>query len=137
MTVIKKFPISRTILDFSSEHHSKNKIRKALRALEFREIEYSVKGEKHFIYNKIKVGIYEILIMSIYPQEGILKLKDLSILMINIYEVNEKTHINLARDGRFKYQYWVQENDNGNIKIKHLVDIVNHCQRLDGLKAFL
>ncbi len=33
--------------------------------------------------------------------------------------------------------YWINDNFFGKLRIKHLVDILFHCKRLDRLKAFL
>jgi hypothetical protein len=135
MTVIRSSHSLRNVLDFSGAHHSKNQIKKALRALEVRIVEYQ-NNSRHYIHNQIKVGMYVIQIVTT-PQEGLLKLKDLDLLLISIYEVNGKLPINLDRDGRFKYQYWVQHNIDSTFKIKHLVDAIAHCQRLHDLRAFL
>jgi hypothetical protein len=135
MTVIRSSHSLRNVLDFSGAHCSKNQIKQALRALEVQTVEHQ-DGNRYYIHNQIKVGMYIIQIVT-NPQEGLLKLKDLDVLLISIYEVNGKLPIQLDRDGRFKHQYWVQHNINSTFKVKHLVDAVAHCQRLDGLKAFL
>lgn len=137
MTVIKTSSHSlRNVLDFSGARHSKNQIRKALRALEVKTIEDDENGHRYYIHNQIKVGMYVVQIVT-NPQEGLLKLKDLSCLSVAVYETKGKLPICLERDGRFKRQYWVDHYTSSTFKIKHLVDVIAHCQRLDGLKAFL
>lgn len=136
MTVVKNVHSLREVLDFSGEHYSKNRIKKTLRALEFKTIDYSGEGGRYFIHNIIKVGMYSIHLVT-NPQEGMLKLKDLSFILISIYEGKRKLPITLDKDGRFKHQYWVQNNIDNTFKIKHLIDAIMHCRRLDGLKAFL
>ena len=136
MTVVKNMHTLRQVLDFSGEHYSKNQVKKILRALELSTIEYSKEHGKWIIHNSIKVGMYTIHLIA-NPQEGVLKLKDLGVILISIYEGNRKLPITLDKDGRFKHQYWVRNNIDNTFKIKHLIDAIMHCQRLDGLKAFL
>jgi hypothetical protein len=136
MTVIRSSHSLRNVLDFSGTQYSKNQIRKALRALEIQTIETDQDGNRYYIHNQIKVGMYIIQIVT-NPQGGLLKLKSLDVLLISIYEAKGKLPLQLDQDGRFKRQYWVEHNIQSTFKVKHLVDTVAHCQRLDGLKAFL
>lgn len=139
MTVIRSSFSLHNVLDFSGRHYSKSKIRKTLKELEFRIVDDDGNQsifERRWIINQIKVGMYVIQIIT-NPKEGSLKIKDLDTLHINIYEEKGKLPINLEQDGRFKQQYWIQDNILYALKSKNLVDIIYHCQRLDGLKAFL
>lgn len=138
MTVIRNNSHTlKTVLDFSGQRYSKNKIKEAVRQLEVKTFEYSEQDNtNYYIHNSIKVGMYVIQLVT-NPEVGSLRLKEFGCLLISIYEVNGKLPINLERDGRFKQQYWCSHNTNSTLKIKHLVDAIAHCQRLDGLKAFL
>lgn len=139
MTVIKSSFSLRNVLDFSGKRYSKSQIKKTLKELEFQIVDDDGNRsifERRWIINQIKVGMYVIQIIT-NPKEGSLKIKDLDTLHINIYEEKGKLPINLEQDGRFKQQYWIQDNILYALKSKNLVDIIHHCQRLDGLKAFL
>lgn len=136
MTVIKDTHNLRNVLDFSGGRHPKSQIKKALRELELRIVEYPENGNRCYIHNQIKVGMYLIQIIT-NPKDGNLKLRDLDLLLVSVYEENGKLPINLEQDGRFKQQPWVQHNIASTFRAKHLVDAISHCQRLDGLKAFL
>lgn len=135
MTVIRNSYNVRNVLDFSGEHHSKNRIKKSLRALQIQTMTRDETGN-HYISNQIKVGMYCIQLIT-NPHDEILKISDFAMLAVLVYETNGKLPIHLERDGRFKHQKWLESNYNGLLTIKYLVDIVFHCQRLDHLKAFL
>lgn len=85
--------------------------------------------------NRIKVGMYTINMWLNFDLEGPHRLREFREFEIAIYD--GKNQINLKADPRFKSQYWVSYNFFGKLKIKHLIDIIAHCQRLDRLKAFL
>lgn len=129
MTAIRVHEEPRTICDFSGKC-SKNKIRQALRACQITNIE----GDTLYD-NRIKVGMYTINIWLAFDLEGPHKLSEFREFEIAISD--GKSQINLKTDPRFKNQPWVSYNFFGKLKIKHLIDIITHCQRLDRLKAFL
>lgn len=138
MTAIRSNHVShRTVLDFSGERCSKNQIKKALRTLEVQAIEHSQSdGSTHLIYNSIKVGMY-VITLVLGLEEGTRKLREFGGMMVSIRETNGKLPIDLDRDGRFKTQYWCNLNTSCGFRVNHLVEAIAHCQRLDGLKAFL
>ena len=140
MTAIRSKLESRIILDFSNGKYSKNKIKQALRQCEVINILEGENRDDWLVYdNQIKVGMYTIKLRL--PLDGpstCSKLKDYGDFEISIYDTLSKEHsINLQKDSRFKDQYWVSYNFFGRLRIKHLIDIVTHCKRLDKLKAFL
>jgi len=67
------------------------------------------------------------------------KLKDYGDFEVRVSDTSDRktTSINLKKDSRFSNQYWVSKNFFGKLRIKHLVDIILYCRRLDKLKAFL
>lgn len=129
MTAIRVHEEPRTILDFSGKC-SKNKIRQALRSCKITNIEGDI-----LYTNEIKVGMYTINIWLAFDLEGPHYLREFREFEIAIYD--GKKAINIKTDPRFKDQYWVQHNFFGKLKIKHLIDVISHCKRLDKLKAFL
>ena len=139
MTAIRSHEEPRTVLDFSYGKSSRNKIKKALDNCHLASLEATEENEVTLYINSIKVGMYTIKIQLPYDLEGSRKLKDFKDFEIAIYDtVDPKAkRIDLKRDPRFRNQEWIQHNSFGNFKIKHMVDVVLHCKRLDRLKAFL
>jgi hypothetical protein len=45
--------------------------------------------------------------------------------------------INCEKDYRFKEQNWAPIAYTYNVRIKHLLDIILYCNKLDNLRAFL
>jgi len=74
-----------------------------------------------------------------FDLEGPRKLKEFKDFEIAIYDSPDPKakRLDLKRDVRFKTQEWVCHNSFGNLNVKHLVEAVAHCKRLDRLKAFL
>ncbi len=140
MTAIRSKFESRTILDFSSGKYSKNKIKQALRQCEVINILEGEDRDEWMIYdNHIKVGMYTIALNLPFDCPSTYrKLRDYGDFEISIFDTSSKEHcINLQKDSRFKDRYWVSHNFFGKLRIKHLIDIIAHCKRLDKLKAFL
>lgn len=139
MTAIRAHEEPRTILDFSGKC-SKNKIRTALRDCRLTSLEEGDGPEGVILYlNEIKVGMYSIVIQLPYDLEGSHKLKEFRDFEICIYDSDDRkaSRINVRTDVRFKDQYWVPHNFSGKLRVKHLIDVISHCKRLDRLKAFL
>jgi len=139
MTAIRSQEERRTVLDFSHGKSSKNKIKKALDNCYLTSLEETEDNEVTLYLNSIKVGMYTIEIKLPYDLEGPRRLKEFKDFEISIYDgIDSKSKsIDLRRDSRFKFQDWVQYNSFGNFKIRHMVEAINHCKRLDRLKAFL
>ncbi len=131
MTAIRVHEEPRIICDFSGKC-SKNKIRQTLRACQLTSIE-----DNTLYTNQIKVGMYTIFLWLPFDYEGSHKLKDYRDFAVAIREGSSDSNINLKTDPRFKGQYWVSKNSFGQLRIKHLIDIIAHCQRLNRLRAFL
>ncbi|MGI0058801.1 MAG: hypothetical protein ACREBJ_03450, partial [Nitrosotalea sp.] len=127
----------RTILDFSGKC-SKNKIRQDLKNCQVAALETS-QGDDVVLYrNEIHVGMYSIVIVLPFDLEGTHKLKEFKDFEIRIYDTKARVIcLNVKTDSRFKGQYWLSHNFFGKLKVKHIVDVIAHCQRLDRLKAFL
>lgn len=134
MTAIRVHEEPRTILDFSKGKCSKNKIRQALRQCQLTSLEDGMKGPILYA-NHVKIGMYTIDIQLPLDIEGPRKLKDFKDFEVHIY--SGTTRVNLKVDPRFKERYWVAKNSFGQLRIKHLIDIIAHCKRLDKLRAFL
>lgn len=139
MTAIRSHEEPRTVLDFSNGKCSKNKIRQSLKDCHLTSLEENDDYEVTLYQNEIKVGMYSIVIQLPFDLEGPRKLKDFKDFEISIYDgADHKTsRINLKKDPRFRSQYWVNLNFFGKLRVKHLIDVVAHCRRLDRLKAFL
>lgn len=139
MTAIKATSESRVILDFNTEKCSKNRIKQELRRCDITSLEEGKKHNEVILYsNEIKIGMYTIVLEL--PFDSSLnwhKLRDYGDFQISIYDSDHIAGIDLKKDIRFKSQYWVSENFFGKLRIKHLIDIIAHCHRLDKLKAFL
>lgn len=139
MTAIRSHEEPRTVLDFSHGKSSKNKIKQALDHCYLASLEENKKNEVVLYLNTIKVGMYTIEIQLPYDLEGPRKLKEFKDFEIAIYDSPDPKakRLDLKKDSRFKNQEWVSHNSFGNFKIRHLVEVINHCKRLDRLKAFL
>jgi hypothetical protein len=142
MSLVKGRQEFRTILDFSKEKLSKNKIKTALRQVEV--LEYA-RGQDStlFIENNIKIGMYNIrlLFSSCDADKNRNRLKEYGGFQVAIYERNRKCNIiqniNLLKDKRFKNQYWTNLNNGYNIRMKNLIDIIIFTERLNKLRMFL
>jgi hypothetical protein len=140
MTAIRIEEQPRTILDFSSFRCSKNSIKQALKRCPITNIiEDESSGELTVFLNEIKIGMYTIALQlpPDTPFNCTKNLKDYGDFEISITDSNSGSRINLKKDVRFKNQYWVPFNFFGKLRVKHLIDIIAHCKRLDKLKAFL
>lgn len=144
MSLIKGKQEFRTILDFSKSKISKNFVKQSLREAEVREVVCLPETNTYtFVENEIKVGMYQLRLSfeSVDSINNRTKLKDYGGFNVAIYERNRKgnilKNINLEKDKRFKDQYWVEDSKNYNIRIKNLVDVVMHLERLNQLKLFL
>lgn len=139
MTAIRSHEESRTVLDFSHGKVSKNKIKKALDNCYLTSLEESEENEVTLYRNSVKVGMYTIEIRLPYDLEGPRKLKEFKDFEISIYDSGEHKSkcIDLNRDHRFRCQEWTQSNSFGNFKVRHMIEAIYYCKRLDKLKAFL
>lgn len=139
MTAIRSHEEPRTVLDFSHGKSSKNKIKQALDTCHLASLEEKRENEVILYLNTIKVGMYIIKIQLPYDLVGPRKLKEFKDFEIAIYDsLDPKAkRIDLKRDSRFRGQEWVSHNSFGNLKMKHLLDAICYCKRLDRLKAFL
>lgn len=139
MTAIRAHQERRTILDFSDGKYSKNRIKQSLRTCNITSIkECEEQDEFIFFTNEIKVGMYIIrLHLPFDSSKNWCKLSEYGDFEISIHESSSAPGLNLSRDSRFKSQYWSHKNYFGGLRIKHLIDIIAHCKRLDKLKAFL
>lgn len=139
MTAIRAKTKVRTILDFSTGKCTKNRIKQALRTCEIIHSEETPR--EHFVYlNQIRVGMYTIIIVLPFDSSNRCKrLREYGDFQVYIYDTEDqkKSAIPLAKDGRFKNQYWVSKNVFGKLRIKHLIDIIAYCHRLNKLRAFL
>lgn len=135
MTAIKAKAESRVILDFSNrEKCSKSHIRQALRQCEV--INWKEDGNELVIYdNQIKIGMYTITLELPFDSADTWRqLKDYGDFQVII---DDGQIIDLKKDGRFSSQDWVSYNFFGKLRIKHLIEIIKRCSRLDKLRAFL
>src|SRR5689334_4083054 len=137
MTAIRAHQERRLLLDFSEGKHSKNKIKQSLRQCNVVSVKQDEDDEYTIFTNEIKVGMYTIRLHFPFDcSKDWNKLRDYGDFEVSIHERSGPA-LNLSTDGRFRYQYWTKHNSFGNLRIKHLIDIIAHCKRLDGLKAFL
>jgi hypothetical protein len=141
MTAIKASVESKIILDFSKGEFSKNKIKQALRQC---EVIHSKRGSKPnevtVFTHHIKVGMYTIGLMLLPDSSpNWTRLKQYGDFEVLIWDTNNPkvSAIPLKKDPRFKDQYWVSKNTFGQLRIKHLIDIIAYCHRLNKLRAFL
>lgn len=140
MTAIKATPQDKVILDFSTGTCSKNRIKQALRKCEIVNMEQRDKTKEYVLYeNIIKVGMYTIVLYFPFDSSPAWrKLRDYGDFNISIHDDPERAdEVDIKRDPRFKGQYWVNKNFFGQLRIKHLIDIIAHCHRLNKLRAFL
>jgi hypothetical protein len=139
MTAIKVKTEKRIILDFSDMHYSKNKIKTALRKTEI--VHARINNDFTTVFhNDIKIGMYTIHLHL--PFDSSLKwsrLKDYGDFEVSIFDTEDPkdSRIDLKRDQRFRAQYWIAKNFFGKLRIKHLIDMIVYCQRLNKLRAFL
>ena len=138
MTAIRAHQERRILLDFSNGKYSKNKIKQSLRQCNVVSIQESDEKNTYIIFdNEIKVGMYTIkLHLPFDSSKNWTKLRDYGDFEVSIHEANGPS-INLRQDARFRFRYWPAYNSFGRLRIKHLIDIIAHCKRLDNLKAFL
>jgi hypothetical protein len=139
MTAIKAKSELRTILDFSTGKCSKNRIKQALRKCPVVSLEEG-NGECTLYLNEIRVGMYTVVLLLPFDSSPKwTKLRDYGDFEVKVYDSRDPkaSAINLKKDPRFKNQYWVNKNFFGQLRIKHLVDIIAHCYRLNNLRAFL
>ena len=139
MTAIRSHEEPRTVLDFSHGKSSKNKIKRELDLCSLASLEEDKENEITLYRNTIKVGMYTIQIQLPFDLTGPRKLKEFKDFEIAIYDSPDPKakRLDLKRDVRFKSQEWISHNSFGNLKVRHLVEAVAHCKRLDRLKAFL
>lgn len=142
MALIKGKQEFRTILDFSKDKISKNKVKRALREAEVHEVtELPDSNSFTFVENGIKIGMYQIQI--IFPwlsaDRKRTRLREYGGFKVAIFERrgNIIQNINLSTDRRFKHQYWADLNKDYDIRMKNLTDIIMFVKRLDSLKMFL
>ncbi|HEY5268310.1 MAG TPA: hypothetical protein VII94_04205 [Candidatus Saccharimonadales bacterium] len=135
MTAIKAKQEPRIIFDFSSGKYSKNKIKQILRNCEVVNGSTSKEGVTTIYHNQIKVGMYTLHLCLPYDSpftwNKLKQFKDFGI------DITDPRTIDLRKDIRFRDKYWVMHDSFGNLRIKHLIDIIDHCCRLNKLRAFL
>lgn len=136
MTAIRAKSVKRVILDFSTPKCSRYYIMKSLRTCEVIGIQESKERPEFTIFNnEIKVGMYTIeLELPIDSSFNWHKLREYGDFQVSIYDT---MLIDLEKDIRFKEQPWVAHNFFGQLRIKHLIDIIAYVHRLDKIKAFL
>lgn len=143
MSLIKGKQEFRTILEFSKEKLSKNKVREALRSAEVVEVVRLDNNGHTFVENMINVGMYQVRLFfsSIDAGPTRSRLKEYGKFRIAVYERSSfgksMNNINLTKDRRFKTQYWAKLNEDYNLSITNLVDVIIYLNRLDNLKMFL
>jgi len=140
MTAIRGVSQDKVILNFNGEKCSKNRIKQALRKCEIVNLEQRDETQEFILYlNIIVIGMYVIVLELPFDSSANWRhLKDYGDFQISICDsLDHKSRIDLKKDPRFKNQYWVPKNFFGQLRIKHLIDIVAHCHRLNKLKAFI
>jgi hypothetical protein len=143
MTIVRGNYERKTILDFGKGKVSKNRIRQALRHTDVFEAE---KNNDHTIYydNTIRIGMYEICIIPKlklgyrFPCGTKFKLKDYGGFSIEILERNKNylKAIDCQKDNRFKEQKWATVAYTYDVRMKHLLEMILHCSRLNNLRIF-
>lgn len=135
--MIKYKTNNKTILNFSAGKISKNKLRKALSTAKFIPSIYNDSGiHISYVDNEIIIGMYKIRILFNWNKEGLF-LRNYGGFQIRIYQGDDNQEIDLNQDLRFKSEIWNYSNNRFKLKIKHLTEIIIHCQKLNNLKAFL
>jgi hypothetical protein len=135
MSLVKGKRQTNTILDFSGNETSRNKIRESLRLIKISNVS-SQKNNLTIFDNVVKVGTYNIkLVLQEDYDNSPKKLKEFGRFQVRLFEFDKE--INLKRDYRFKKQKWVKSNLDSGLKIKELIDTIFYCNRLHKLKLFL
>lgn len=141
MSAIKSRMESRVIFDFTDQALTKKSIKNILKKIEVREIDSDKDlSEVIFIENSILVGSYEIhLSFSFVSTEDRRYLKEYGRFKVFISEKlsRKNRNIDLKKDGRFKNHSWVKKNAEYKLGINDLTEIIELCNKLDRLKAFL
>lgn len=143
MSMVRAKLERKVILDFSKGKVTKNRIRQSLRKVEL--VEYLEVNDVGVIRdNIIQVGMFQIHIypyaLSTEPRNRIKEYGGLGFLIYErkIDSCGASWHkIKLARDKRFPNKQWLKLNKLYRIRMKHLVEIIHHCYRLDRLRIFL
>lgn len=140
MTLVKTKIEEKTILNFSHNRFSKSKIAASLRKAEVVHIKQGNDVSRPTVVkNFIKVGMYTIkLNFPLDSSPNWNKLSDYSDFDVHIFDSEDtKTNcIDLKKDPLFNKQDWVSKNFFGQLRIKHLIDIIDYCNRLDNLKCY-
>ena len=135
MTAIRARYEVKTILDFSKEKCSRNKIKKSLQQCPIIATENKSKRTVYY-FNQINVGMYSIVLsLPLDSSNNWNRLKDYKDFAISVYVGD--IPIDLQKNDLFSNQEWVRYNFFGNFRVKHLIDAIMHCKRLDSIKAFL
>lgn len=143
MSMLKAKLESKVILDFSKGRVTKNRIRQALRKVEVLE-HLKVNGVNTIRDNFIEVGMYRIQITPYaLSTERRKHLREYGGIRVVIFDRSVEhgivywTNTTIERDKRFKHQPWTKLNKDYKIRIKHLIDIIYYCHRLNKMRAFL
>lgn len=137
MTAIKVKEESRTLLDFSSGKYSKNKIKQLLRSCKVAATSGELDDLTLYV-NKIRVGVFTIeLVLPFDSPSTWQQISDYRDLSISVSIGQDEEPIQLLKEPVFKSQEWARKNFFGNFRMKHLVEAVAYCKRLDKIKAFL
>lgn len=145
MGMLKAKLEEKAVLDFSKGNVSRNYIRQALRKIKIiSEIETHDSIVSALRENYIQIGMFRVYINPYAVSSNKYQhLRQLGGLNIVIYERKGERHtaywgnINEKTDKRFKEQSWVELSPNYKVRIKHLVDIIYYCHKLNKLRAFL
>jgi hypothetical protein len=140
MTMVRCKVEHKTILDFSKGKVTRNRIRQSLRKIEVVE---KIQTNKCLTFreNWIEIGMYRInIIPYTISAEPRRHLREYGGMAINIQEKTNSHRwiiIHPSLDNRFSEQCWVALNNSYMIRIKHLIDIIYHCHKLNKMRAFL
>lgn len=134
MSVFKVKHEYRKILDFSDGKVSKNSIKQSLRQVDVKYCAQNVNGYITIFDNAIKVGMYSIILKlnSDFGEENS-TLKQYKKVNVLVCESRTSNEINIQNDNRFSYKSWNEEHTS----VDELVDLINHCKRLDDMRVFL
>ena len=142
MTKVRAKLEIKTILDFSKGKVTRNRIKQAIRKTEVIET-FQSKNRTILRENCIRVGMYRIdIIPSSVSTESRKYLREYGAFAINIYESMNSQHnhhklVHPHSDSRFEGQHWITRLKGYNLRIKHLIDIIYYCDRLNKMRAFL